>query len=239
MRPTFVDHRNAPVRVVVIDDSELVRHGIKAVLSLYVHRPVEVVGEAGTVAQALEVCREQRPDVILLDVRLPDGNGFEACPQLLEVTPTSRVLVLTGFTVEADLYRAIASGAHGCLLKEINPAELVDAICDVRAGGAVLQNFTGGSAESFTTPMAAAPSCLDCLSEQQIKVLEYVAAGKTNIEIARALQLSPFTVRNYLVTIFAKLGVHRRSHATALYVQSRPSRSAAPFEPELSQPLAG
>ncbi|MES2695634.1 MAG: response regulator transcription factor [Verrucomicrobiota bacterium] len=210
----------SPIRILLVDDSELVRRGIKTVLSLHTTPPMLVVGEAGTVADAIVECDRHRPDVILLDIRLPDGSGLEVCKHILPRHPETHIIVLTSYSNDNYVYDAVACGAHGYLLKEIDPNGLVQAIQDVVAGrsildpettGRVLRMLRGGANESGTD--------LSILSNQERRVLALVAEGLTNKQVGEQMTLSENTVKNYLVNVFEKLQVKRRAQAAAMYVQ--------------------
>lgn len=214
---------NAPekkrVRVLLVDDSEVVRMGLRSLLGA--EPSLEIVGEAGNVAGAVELCARAKPDVALLDIRLPDGTGIDACRQILLRLPETRVLILTSVVDDVLVGDAIRAGAHGYLLKEINGQGLVQAILDVAAGRQVLDPAatarvmqlvkaeTGGGARD---PLAG-------LSPQERRVLALVAKGCTNKEAAVTMGLTEKTVKNYLSTVFEKLRVTRRSQAAALFAQ--------------------
>lgn len=207
------------IRLLLVDDHEVVRAGLGSLLAQ--HGELEVVGEAGTVAAAIEAAEKHRPEVALLDVRLPDGSGFEACRRLHQLNPPVRVIILTAFTDDEIVMQAIGSGAEGYLLKEIDEQGLVRAIKEVAEGRSILDPAVtrrvlnrvkeGGS--------AAQPGKLDRLSAQERRVLELVAQGKTNKEIGLAMSLSDKTVKNYLSNLMEKLQLSRRSQAAAFYVQ--------------------
>jgi two-component system, NarL family, response regulator DevR len=157
---------------------------------------------------------------VLLDIRLPDGSGFEACRQILQRLPQTRVVVLTAFSSDNYVYEAVTSGAHGYLMKEIDPAALIQAVQDVIAGRSildpdattrVLRLLRGGSSDQGVD--------LSVLSVQERRVLALVADGLTNKQVGEQLGLSENTVKNYLVNVFEKLRVKRRAQAAAIYVQ--------------------
>jgi two-component system, NarL family, response regulator DevR len=210
-----------PIRVLLVDDSELVRRGIKTVLSSQNHPPMRVVGEAGSVADAVTEFRRLRPQIVLLDIRLPDGSGFEACKKILAEAPETRVVILTSHSNDSFVYEAVTSGAHGYLMKEIDPAGLVQALVDVASGRSILDPDatsrvlrllrTGGGFDSNAE--------LSSLSPQERRVLALVADGLTNKQVGEQLNLSENTVKNYLVNVFEKLQVKRRAQAAAIYVQ--------------------
>lgn len=211
-----------PIRILIVEDSALVRHGLRTVLAVATEPPLTVVGEADSNAAAIAACDRLRPQVVLLDIRLPDGLGFEACREILQRHPTTRIIVLTSHSTDRFVYEAVTAGAHGYLMKEIDPAGLIQAIHDVAAGQSilapdvtdrVLKLLRGGE------PPGGPDSKLQSLSPQERRVLALVAEGLTNKQVGERLQLSENTVKNYLINVFEKLNVKRRSHATALYVQ--------------------
>lgn len=214
-----------PIRVVLVDDSALVRQGIKAVLSSQSPvPPITVIGEAANVAEAVATARALKPDVILMDIRLPDGSGFDACKEILKQQPETRVLILTSFTNDSFIYDAITSGAQGYLMKEIDPQGLVQAIHDIAAGKSILSpDVMAGVMRVVRGGAPHEDRSLGSLSAQERRVLALVAEGKTNKEIGVSLGLSDNTVKNYLVSVFDKLQVKRRSQAAAIYVQSQSS----------------
>lgn len=214
--------KTKPIRVVLVDDSALVRQGIKAVLLAQTPSPpITVVGEASNVADAITTVASLKPDVVILDIRLPDGSGFDACKEILKRQPEIRVLVLTSFTNDSFIYDAITSGAQGYLMKEIDPQGLVQAIHDISSGKSILSpDVMAGVMRVVRGGGPNEDRSLASLSAQERRVLALVAEGKTNKEIGLDLGLSDNTVKNYLVSVFDKLQVKRRSQAAALYVQS-------------------
>ncbi len=210
------------IRLLIVDDHKVVRLGLHTLLSR--HNGIEVVGEAGTSAAAVEQTAGLKPDVVLMDVRLPDGNGFEACRQIRRVQPDTRVLFLTSFADEEIVLESIDAGGDGYLLKEIDEDNLVQAIRNVAAGKSILDpavtrrvlEHVKNTDTHLETPST---NRLGSISPQERRVLELVAEGKTNKEIGVALGLSDKTVKNYLSNIMEKLQVARRSHAAAYFVQ--------------------
>jgi len=210
------------IRLLIVDDHKVVRLGLHTLLSR--HKGIEVVGEAGTSAAAVEQTAGLKPDVVLMDVRLPDGNGFEACRQIRRVQPDTRVLFLTSFADEEIVLESIDAGGDGYLLKEIDEDNLVQAIRNVAAGKSILDPaVTRRVLERVrnTDTHLETPSTnrLGSLSPQERRVLALVALGKTNKEIGHALGLSDKTVKNYFSNIMDKLQVARRSQAAAYFVQ--------------------
>jgi two-component system response regulator DevR len=207
--------------IMLVDDSELVRRGIKAVLSSETNPPIDIVAEAGTVTDAVTECLRARPDVVLLDIRLPDGTGFDACRQILERLPETRVVMLTSYSNDNFVYEAVTAGAHGYLMKEIDPQGLVKAIQDVAAGRSILDSEATGRVLRMLRGGGPAESASDIsiLSHQERRVLALVAEGLTNKEVGDRLELAENTVKNYLVNVFEKLKVKRRAQAAAMWVQ--------------------
>jgi two-component system response regulator DevR len=206
------------VRLVLVDDSQVVRMGLRSLLST--EPRVEIIGEAGSVATAVETCARLRPEVVLLDIRLPDGTGFDACRQILAKLPDTRVLVLTSVADETLVDEAIRAGAHGYLLKEIDGRGLLQAVFDVAEGKSILDPaVTARVIQLVKGGSSASRDALAVLSPQERKVLALIAEGQTNKEVASALGLAEKTVKNYLSNIFEKLHVSRRSQAAAMFVR--------------------
>jgi DNA-binding NarL/FixJ family response regulator len=208
-----------PIRLLIVDDHKVVRLGLHTLLSR--HAGIEVVGEAGTMAGAVQEAARLLPDVVLMDVRLPDGNGFEACRQIRRSQIETRVLFLTSFADEEIVLESIDAGGDGYLLKEIDEENLIRAVRSVAAGQSILdpavtRRVLERVKNADTSP---AKDKLDTLSAQERRVLALVAEGKTNKEIGLALGLSDKTVKNYLSNMLDKLQLTRRSQAAAFYVQ--------------------
>jgi len=205
----------SPVTLVVVDDSELVRTGLRTLLGA--SPGISILGEAATVADGISRIQQLRPDVVLLDIRLPDGTGFDICTALPDPPEGPRVLFLTSVVDDALVARAIESGAAGYLLKEIDGEGLVRAILDVAAGRSILDPEV--TARVMRLARQGRPSDpLTVLSPQEKRVLGLIAEGRTNKEVASDLGLSEKTVKNYVANIFDKLNVTRRSQAVALFV---------------------
>jgi DNA-binding NarL/FixJ family response regulator len=207
------------IRLLLVDDHEVVRVGLRTLLSRA--DSIELVGEAGTAADALRETDRLEPDILLLDVRLSDGSGFEVCRQLQKTHPDTRVLILTSYADDDIVDEAIRAGADGYLLKEINAEELVRAIENVAAGKSILDPAVTSRVfsriKAGTEPSAKAK--LEMLSAQERRVIALVAEGKTNKEIAAQLGLSDKTIKNYLSNLLEKLQFTRRSQAAAFYAQ--------------------
>jgi two-component system response regulator DevR len=206
------------IRLLLVDDSEVVRTGLRALLGD--EAALELVGEAGSVATAVVAASRFKPDIVLMDIRLPDGTGFEACRQILRVLPDTRVLVLTSVVDETLVDEAIRSGAHGYLLKEIDRRGLLQAIMDVAAGKSILDPaVTARVMQLVKDGSGATRDALAVLSPQERKVLALIAEGHTNKEVGNVLGLAEKTVKNYLSNVFEKLHVSRRAQAAALFVR--------------------
>ena len=201
------------IRVLVADDQPLVRSGFRMVIE---ERPdLELVGEASDGAQALELARELDPDVILMDVRMPNLDGVEATRRLVEAGTKARILVLTTFDLDEYVYAAIRAGASGFLLKDVEPTELVDAIRVVAAGNSL---FGPAATERLVARFSqqAAPDAgrsLDELTDREREILRLLATGLSNAELAEHLFLSETTVKTHVSSILRKLHVRDRVQA--------------------------
>lgn len=207
------------IRLVLVDDSEVVRMGLRSLLGN--DRSLEIVGEAATVAAGVQTCIRLRPDVALLDIRLPDGTGLDVCRQVLSAAPTVRILILTSVADDQLVDEAIRAGAHGYLLKEIDGRGLVQAVHDVAAGKSILDPAITARVMQFVRTGGPGEKNIDSLSPQEKRVLALIADGLTNKEVAVQLGLSDKTVKNYLSTVFEKLHVTRRAEAAVLYAQQK------------------
>ena len=215
------------IDILIVDDSELVRTGLRTLLNAHTklaHTALRVAGEAHSVATAVAEAARLRPDVVLMDIRLPDGSGLEACRKILAADSDTRILILTSVIDDALVYDAMSSGAHGYLLKEINALGLRQAIVDVGAGKFILDPTVTTHVLNLVRHGSNPPTEQDRLaglSTQERRVLALVAEGKTNKEIAAQMGLSDKTVKNYLGNVFEKLKISRRSQAAVLYSESR------------------
>lgn len=216
------------IRIVILDDHELVRKGLRALLDH--ESDLLVVGEADTCAQALTIARRLHPQLVLLDMKLPDTSGIEACQRFLSEMPQLRILVLTSYAEEATVAAAIRGGAHGYVLKDVKPDDLIRAIRTVAGGRGYLDpritqqtfRWIRTSARSGGIVPGRSP-----LSPQEQLVMPLLAQGRTNKEIATQLGLSDKTIKNYLANIYDKLGVNRRTEAVAWYMKNSPSRPSS------------
>jgi two-component system response regulator DevR len=209
-----------PISVFIVDDHEVVRVGLRTLLSRAPE--IEVIGEAESVQQAVAKITELLPDVVLLDVRLKDGSGFEVSREVQKLDKDVRVLVLTAFSDDEMIMQAISAGADGYLLKEIGRDQLVEAIQKVASGQSILDPAVTGRVFGKMQALIQDPNGgnrLNSLSAQERKVLALVAEGKTNKEIAAAMGLSDKTIKNYFSNILEKLQLSRRSQAAAYFVQ--------------------
>jgi two-component system, NarL family, response regulator DevR len=216
-----------PISLLIVDDHEVTRLGLRTLLQGFPQ--FEVVGEAGSIVSTLEEAVRLRPDVILLDVRLSDGSGIEVCRRLQRLDLDSKILILTSFADDDVVFDAIAAGADGYLLKEIQSENLVGGIEDVAAGKSILDPAVTRRVMSrvCSPDLLAVRNKLDTLSSQERKVVALVAEGKTNKEIGREMGLSDKTVKNYLSNALEKLNLTRRSQAAALFVSQSQQTSSA------------
>lgn len=209
------------ISVFLLDDHELVRTGLKTVFES--EADIEVVGEAGTAAEALVRIPQARPDVAILDVRLPDGQGIEVCREIRStLEPAPACLMLTSYSDDDALFGAIMAGAAGYMLKQVSGRSLVDAVRTVAVGGSLLDaTLTASVMNKLRGEDVAAPDPrYEQLSPQERRVLDLVAEGLTNRQIAERLFLAEKTVKNYVSSVLHKLGVERRTSA-AVYVSQR------------------
>ncbi len=199
------------VTVFLVDDHEVVRRGLIGLLDA--DPELEVIGEAGTVAQALARIPALQPDVAVLDIRLPDGNGIELCRELLSRLPGLRCLILTSFTDDEAMLDAILAGASGYVVKDIKGMELARAIKAVGAGKSLLDNRAAAALMAKLRAGAEPDDPLAGLTEQERTLLGLLAEGLTNRQIAARMFLAEKTVKNYVSRLLAKLGMQRRTQA--------------------------
>ncbi len=209
------------IRVLIVDDHDVVREGLRALLK---RRPnMAIVGEADSVATAIEEARRTEPDVVVMDVRLPDGSGVEACREIRAMRPETKVLMLTSYADDEAVFASIMAGAVGYLLKQTRGKALADAIEQIMQGESLLDPaVTQRVLQQVRSSGTAQDDELSLLSEQERKILDLIAEGKTNKEIALEVFLSDKTVKNYVSSILSKLNVRRRSEAAA-YIARRGS----------------
>jgi two-component system, NarL family, response regulator DevR len=202
-------------RVFLLDDHEVVRRGLAQLIDA--QTDMTVVGEAGSAVEALHRAPTVRPDVAVLDVRLPDGNGVEVCRELRSTMPGLACLMLTSFADDEALFDSIMAGASGYVLKEIRGGDLVDAIRKVAAGRSLLDAGATGRVLERLRRGEPRDARLAQLTDQERAVLDLIAEGMTNREIGERMHLAEKTVKNYVTSLLAKLGLQRRTQA-ALYV---------------------
>ena len=212
-----------PIRVFLLDDHEIVRRGVRELLEA--EDDIEVAGEADTVEHALARLPAVRPDVAVLDVRLPDGDGVTVCREVRSRHPRTACLMLTSFADDEALFNAIMAGAAGYVLKQIRGSDLVDAIRKVAAGQSLLDSAVTARVLERLRQGPAVDERLAHLTEQELRVLELMAEGLTNRAIGERLHLAEKTVKNYVTSVLAKMGMSRRTEA-AVYAarhQTRPT----------------
>jgi two-component system response regulator DevR len=203
------------LKVMLVDDHEVVRRGLRSLIESA--GDMEVVAEAASVAEALQQAQQTQPDVVVMDVRLPDGSGIEAARDIRARRQATQVLMLTSYADELAVFSSIMAGAAGYLLKEVNGAELLAGIRAVGVGKSLLDPaVTGAVMERVRTgSRVSRDPKLSRLSAQEERILRLVAQGKTNAEIGTQMTLSDKTVKNYVSTILSKLEVRRRAEAAA------------------------
>ena len=234
-----------PLRLLVVDDHEVVRQGLVALLDR--REGFQVVAEAGTVAEALQAARHYQPDIVVMDVRLPDGSGVEACREIRAELPETRVVMLTSYPDDEAVLSAIVAGASGYLLKQIRARDLVAALETVGRGESLLdpavtekvleriRRIASGTYQDELSQLTGQEQKilmlvaegktnkdeLALLTSQEQKILMLVAEGKTNKEIAAEVFLSDKTVKNYVSSILSKLNLERRAQAAAFVAKHR------------------
>jgi two-component system NarL family response regulator/two-component system response regulator DevR len=199
------------VKVFLVDDHEVVRRGLVGLLAS--DPELEIVGEAGSVSEAKARIPALKPDVVVLDVRLPDGNGIELCRDLVSEHPDLRCLMLTSFTSDEAMLEAILAGASGYVVKDIKGMELSQAIKDVGAGKSLLDNRAAAALMTKLRGAAEREDPLSGLTEQERTLLTLLSEGLTNRQIAARMFLAEKTVKNYVSRLLAKLGMERRTQA--------------------------
>jgi len=205
--------RGAKVGVFLLDDHEVVRRGVRELLEA--EPDIEVVGEASTAQAALARVPALRPDVAVLDVRLPDGDGVSVCRAIRSRTPETACLMLTSFGDDEALLDAVMAGAAGYVLKQIRGTDLVGAVRAVAAGQSLIPRETAGRLLARAGEQGRAADPLAGLTGQERRILELIGGGLTNRQIGEELSLAEKTVKNYVSALFAKLGMERRTQAAA------------------------
>jgi DNA-binding NarL/FixJ family response regulator len=219
------------IRVLLCDDQALVRSGFRMILDA--REDLQVIGEADDGLKVIEQARELDPDVILMDVRMPNADGVEATRRLVEAGSRARILILTTFDLDEYVYKALRAGASGFLLKDVEPAQLVDAIRVVAAGEALLapsvtRRLLDRFADTLPGEEAKAPPALESLTERELEVLKLLAGGLSNAELAEQLFLSETTVKSHISSVLRKLGLRDRVQAVVLAYEAGLVRPRAP-----------
>jgi DNA-binding NarL/FixJ family response regulator len=213
------ERSDSAIRIVIADDHEVVRIGLSALLD---RQPgFHVVAEARSGEEAVRLARQHRPDVVVMDIRMPDGSGIDACRVLARELPDSPVIMLTSYADPDALFEAITAGASGYVLKRVGSTELVDAIRTVAGGGSLLDPAVTAQVldRVRTASRADEAGAFADLTEQERRVLAHVAQGMSNRDIADAMGLAEKTVRNYVSNMLAKLGLSSRSQAAAFAIR--------------------
>ena len=216
------------LRVFLVDDHEVVRRGVAELLNE--EEDLDVIGQASSVSEALARIPALRPDVAVLDIRLPDGNGVELCRELRSRLPDLNCLMLTSFTDEQAMMDAILAGAGGYVIKDIKGMDLISAVRTVGAGHSLLDNRAAAALMSRLRDNVEKPGPLTDLTEQEHTVLDLIGEGLTNRQIAERMFLSEKTVKNYVSRLLSKLGMERRTQAAVLVTElrDRTYRSSTP-----------
>jgi two-component system, NarL family, response regulator DevR len=218
------EQRQRALRILVVDDHEVVRQGLVSLLDR--RAPFDVVAQAGSIAEAIAQAARYEPDLVIMDVRLPDGSGIEACREIRAARPQTRVVMLTSYPDEEAVLSAIMAGASGYLLKQIRGRDLVSALEAVGRGESLLDSaVTEKVLERVRRLASGSPDELSDLTSQERKILLLVAEGKTNKEIAAEVFLSDKTVKNYVSSILSKLNLQRRTQAAAFMAKHHLGRS--------------
>ena len=213
------------IRVFLVDDHEVVRRGLADLLAT--DAELEIVGDAGSVAEAMVRVPALKPDVAVLDIRLPDGNGIELCRDLLSDLPELRCLMLTSYTSDEAMLEAILAGASGYVVKDIRGMELARAIKDVGAGKSLLDNRATAALMAKLRGAAEYKDPLSGLTDRERTLLGLLSEGLTNRQIAARMFLAEKTVKNYVSRLLAKLGMERRTQA-AVFASRLNQQSASP-----------
>jgi len=209
-----MEYKRSVIRVYLLDDHEVVRRGIADLLTQ--DGDIEIVGESGSAVDAVHRIPALRPDVAILDARLPDGTGIDVCRDVRAIDPSVQALILTSYDDDEALFAAIMAGAAGYVLKQIRGTDLIDAVRRVASGQSLLDPVVTARVLERIRNGAAPPDELKSLTDQERRILQYVAQGLTNHEIATEMFLADKTVKNYVSSVLAKLGLERRTQAAVL-----------------------
>ena len=208
------------IKILLVDDHEVVRMGLRTLLER--RENIAVVGEAGTVEEAVAAAARTEPDVIVMDIRLPDGSGVDACREIRDQRPETKVIMLTSYADDEAIYGSIMAGAAGYLLKQTRGQDLASAIGRVAAGESLLDpGITEKVLKRMRELAEGVSDDLAALTPQERKIIGFIAEGKTNKEIAEVVFLSDKTVKNYVSSILSKLNLRRRSEAAAFIAERR------------------
>ncbi|MFK4036105.1 response regulator [Nonomuraea wenchangensis] len=210
------------IHVFLVDDHEVVRRGVAALLDS--EGDIEVIGEAGTAESAIARIPALKPDVAVLDVRLPDGNGVDVCREVRSRVPGLACLMLTSYADDDALFDAVMAGASGYVLKQIHGSDLVGAVRTVASGQSLLDPQTTAAMLQRLREQAARKDPLAALSEQERHILDLIGEGLTNRQIGERLFLAEKTVKNYVSNLLSKLNMQRRTQAAALAARLRTER---------------
>ena len=208
---------SAPIKVFLLDDHEVVRRGVASLLDT--EADIQIIGEASTAQQALARIPALRPDVAVLDVRLPDGNGVAVCREIRSRMPEVACLMLTSFADDDALFDAVMAGAAGFVLKQIHGTDLVGAVRTVASGQSLLDPRSTARMMARLRDQASRKDPLAALSDQERRILELIGEGLTNRQIGERMYLAEKTVKNYVSNLLAKLDMQRRTQAAALAAQ--------------------
>ncbi len=213
------------IRVFLLDDHEVVRRGLKELLES--DGDIEVVGESGSAAEATRRIPALRPDVAVLDARLPDGSGIDVCRDVRSREPNTAALILTSYDDDEALFAAIMAGAAGYVLKQIRGTDLVDAVRRVAAGQSLLDPAVTQQVLDRLRRGPEENSALAPLTDQERRILELIGEGMTNRQIAEAMFLAEKTVKNYVSSLLAKLGLERRTQAAVFAAKHLPEKKTS------------
>src|SRR5690606_30722180 len=214
------------IRILIVDDHEVGRIGLRSLFERIAQ--FEVVGEAASAQEAIELARSRKPDGGVMDIRMPDGSGIEACQAIRSENQDVKVIMLTSYTDDEAIFASVMAGASGYVLKQIGSQELVEAIRTVAAGGSLLDPSITGKVLERMRGMSRDQQH-EKLTDQELRILRLIADGRTNKEIAEALYLSEKTVRNYVSSILSKLNLSNRAEAAAYAVRRHLLDEPDPF----------
>ncbi len=209
------------MRLLLVDDHEIVRRGLRAILN---GPGIEIVGEAGTMQEGVALAQRLEPDLVIMDLRLPDGSGIDACREIRAARPATKVLILTSYADDDAFFSAIMAGAAGYVLKDLDPARLKDAVRTIGAGGSLLDPALAATLLARLRVGVGSHPADDNFSQltpQEDRILDFIADGMTNREIGERLHLSEKTIKNYVSQIYSKLNVERRSQAAVMATERR------------------